>query len=521
MSRIYARCCLAAGLLAAAAPALAEVWAGGRQQIVSPTPEATPFGLAVATLDFDGDGDLEVAIGDTGAQNDGPDPSVRIYASNGGDWDLLETISLDDVRGFGAVLAVGDFDASGTDDLLIGAPMSASGGGSVYYARRPAEGPSQLNAVFHTDGAMGGGCGTSLAVGDFDDDGHLDFATGCPWASFDAYVGAGRVGVAYGFGDGSFLVGTYFHQASSGVSGGPEDGDAFGASLAVGDFFCDGIDDLAIGAPGEDVDGAIDNGAIHVLPGVAETGLTGTGSQLWHQGSTGVPGLSEEDDAFGAALAGGDFDRGLIGPYCDDLAIGIPGDVESPGGAVLVLFGTHEGLVAAGAQRFDAADFPEPSDPGSSHRIGHALAAGQLDGDFAEDLAISALGVSEGIGPPPIGPEPGAPTLQEPGIACVLYGSGGGGLGEGICFSGASGEFIEKDQPGPVLDQPAAGDADVEDPAFGSALAIGPFDRPEGSGLVLGSPGNREVFVLQSALFADGFELPGTDRWSAVAGDLD
>jgi hypothetical protein len=94
-----------------------------------------------------------------------------------------------------------------------------------------------------------------------------------------------------------------FTQDSAAVGGAAEEGDAFGRSLAVGDFNQDGFADLAVGAPGEGVGGIGGGGAINVLYGSAGK-LTGVGSQLFTQDSPGVGGAAEDLDQFGWALAG-------------------------------------------------------------------------------------------------------------------------------------------------------------------------------------------------------------------------
>ena len=73
-----------------------------------------------------------------------------------------------------------------------------------------------------------------------------------------------------------------------------------------GDFNGDGVADLAVGVPGEDVDGIQDAGAVNVLYGSA-TGITATGDQLFTQATPGVPGAAEAGDRFGSAVAAGDF----------------------------------------------------------------------------------------------------------------------------------------------------------------------------------------------------------------------
>jgi hypothetical protein len=58
---------------------------------------------------------------------------------------------------------------------------------------------------------------------------------------------------------------------------------------------------LAVGVPQEDLDVAM-AGVVNVLYG-RDSGLSFVGSQLWHQDSAGIRGISEEGDEFGAALA--------------------------------------------------------------------------------------------------------------------------------------------------------------------------------------------------------------------------
>ena len=74
-----------------------------------------------------------------------------------------------------------------------------------------------------------------------------------------------------------------------------------------GDFNGDGFNDLAVGVPGEDVEGISNAGAVNVIYG-SRPGLTGAGDQIWHQNQPGVNFGSEEGDSFGTSLASGDFD---------------------------------------------------------------------------------------------------------------------------------------------------------------------------------------------------------------------
>jgi hypothetical protein len=108
-------------------------------------------------------------------------------------------------------------------------------------------------------------------------------------------------------------------------------------SDVAADFNRDGVADLAVGVPGENL-----TGAVNVLSG-ASSGLSGSGAQVFFQ----VGGTAEFLDRFGEALAAGDFN----GDGFADLAGGASGeDVGGvrDAGAVSVLYGATGGLTTAG-----------------------------------------------------------------------------------------------------------------------------------------------------------------------------
>jgi hypothetical protein len=199
-----------------------------------------------------------------------------------------------------------------------------------------------------------------------------------------------------------------------------------GSGVARGDFNGDGIGDLAIGVPDENVNGATDAGAVNVLYGSATGGLTSTGNQFFHQDSSGIAGAPEAGDRFGLTLAAGDFDADGY----SDLAIGIPfEDISgsSNEGAVQILFGSAAGL--APGEFWEAADITGQR---CGCRFGAALAWGDFNGDDDADLAIGMPYATVEVGTLAV-------PVPEAGRVAVLFGGEGGFDGSTLLqWSGSS-----------------------------------------------------------------------------------
>jgi hypothetical protein len=257
---------------------------------------------------------------------------------------------------------------------------------------------------------------------------------------------AGGLHVLYGSGGGLTALGSqWFDQSTPYVANSSEPDDHFGAALAAGDLNGDGYDDLVIGVPDEDLDGVVDAGGANVLYGSA-AGLSTTAEAWFDQATPGVYGAIESGDTFGASLATGDLD----GDGYADVAFGVPGeDVEgvNDAGGVSVLYGTSSGLASTGSYWLDQGLSGMGGTREAGDWFGHRLAAGDLNADGYDDLAVGT-------------PREGFGDVMHAGGVNVLYATA-----EGV--SATISTWFTQDTPG------LYGTLEESD-GFGNALAIWP-----------------------------------------------
>ena len=468
--------------------------------------------------DFNGDGADDLAIGVL--ESTGGAVNV-IYGTEAGLASLGNQLWTQNSSGildasesgdrFGAALAVGDFDNDGFDDLAVGVPSESVGGidlaGAVNVIYGSATGLQSAGNQFWNQNSSGildqaataefedgEHFGSALAAADFNHDGVDDLAIGVPDEGSQTPYG-GVVHVIYGSNDVGLTSANnqLWSQNSSGILDVSEIEDFFGSALASGDFDGDGRDDLAIGVPGEsfgEVD-AFEAGAVNIIYGT-DSGLSSARNQFFHQNSPGVQDVAEEADYFGWSLAAGNFN----GDALDDLAIGVIwediGDAIDAG-AVNVLYGgdrtfelgaagaTVFGLTAAGNQFWnqDSSGIQDVAEsnqiPGSfsfGDSFGSAVAAGDLNGDSIDDLAVGAPGES-------------TDSILGFGVAHIILGS----------FSGltSAGNQLWSQNTSGIIDESERADI------FGSAICIGDFN----------GDGQKDLGVAAAGETVGGVSLAG------------
>jgi hypothetical protein len=299
-----------------------------------------------------------------------------------------------------SVLAAGDRDGDGNDDLLLTAATDIDEGWvylvpgpfaeQVILAYTPTEGGTKYVGPT-TGGKLH--LGAALGFADLDGDGSDEVLLGAPGLD-DPRTDAGGVYVCDGEETGEYAV-----ADCDGLLVGGVQGDAAGSALATGDLDEDGTIDVVVGAPGADDGVDADVGAVYILYGDAD----GFPSRVALRDDADTTLIGETVDwaeaqgrAGSALTVPGDVD----GNGGDDLVVGAPGlddsDQGSNVGGAYFLFGPMDRGEASLATANDRqiclyGTVADEGWPGCA--AGTALAAaGDFDGDGLADTLVGAPG---------------------------------------------------------------------------------------------------------------------------------
>jgi hypothetical protein len=276
------------------------------------------YPMFLVAADFNGDGISDLAV----LNYDLPSTVLILFGNGDGTFKAGPTCA---VGRYARFMAVGDFNGDGTPDLVV-----------ANTGIRIAEDMTVSVLVNHGDGTFQaaqnytvGSTPTSVAVGDFNSDGHLDIVV-----SYEGSI-PGTLSILFGNGDGTFQVAqNYTFDA----------GDYSYVQVVAGDFNGDGHLDLA-------VSNAFDESV---------TVLLGNG-----------------DGTFQAGQKYRGYGRIAIGDFNRDGALDLVVSLNL--GAVAVSLGNGDGTFQA-AQAYPVGDTPFP------------IAVADFNGDGFPDLAVGTSG---------------------------------------------------------------------------------------------------------------------------------
>lgn len=357
-------------------------------------------GRSMATGDVNGDGYDDLVIG---AHHQSGDATGKVYLIYGQSSPLTSaTLSTSNVTFTGAstgdqagvAVAVGDLNADGYDDIVIGANKdddTLTNAGAIYiiYGQVATLTSQTLSASVgakFTGEAAGDIAGTAVAVADINGDTFADILVGSP-KNNDGGSDAGAVYMIPGAA--TQYTGVTGPLGSNREYTGEVAGDELGGSVTAGDIDGNGTADMIFGAPFNDDSGA-DAGAVYL---VYTTVSTLTASTVSASTAAEFTGEAAGDNA-GSAVASGDIN----GDGYDEILIGAPSNdsTASGAGSVHVIAGNanqYTGTASVSTTQLVEYDGEETTD-----QAGVSVAVQDLNNDGYAELLIGANNASATAG---------------------------------------------------------------------------------------------------------------------------
>jgi FG-GAP repeat/FG-GAP-like repeat len=334
------------------------------------------FGPSLITGDLNSDGKTDLVVGATGYSTDAG--RTYIFYNDGS---IPTTAATADVtitgnaanNLFGDSLTLGDLNADGKTDLIVGERGYSTNTGRVYIYNgqdnfswslqsQPIGGnrvqPNVTGEELQITGETGSGMGNRFATGDLNSDGKADLIVGA--RSYSSSTG--RVYVFYS--DGGYPSGA---SSADIVITGNATSDAFGAALATGDLNSDGRIDLAVGASGYSANTGrayifYNDGSIPTSAATADVTITGEATERY----------------FGVTLSTGDFDSSGT----TDIAIGAPAGGITAGRALIFY---NDGSIPTTEGTADVT-----INGGTLSAFGSKIVSGDMNADGTADIIVSA-----------------------------------------------------------------------------------------------------------------------------------